>query len=698
MATRTLAFEIGTEELPAFALHDATQQLKTLVAGDAAKAKMTAVPFAFESAQVYSTPRRIITVFQGVPEEIPAFDEEFRGPSTRIAFDAEGNATKAAAGFARGKGVAVEDLVRRTEGNEEYVYAVRHVEARQVADLLPGFFAKVLTDIAWPKAQRWGSHNETFSRPVRWLVALFGEDVVELEYAGIEAGRETRGHRFLAPGPFALASADELLPCITAHFVVPTEEEREASIREQAARIAANLDLDVDLPAKTMAEVVNLCEYPTLMVGTFDEKFLEVPKEITVDAMLVHQRYFPLFYKDGRLANKFLITSNGDPKFEANIIDGNQRVVAARLYDAKFFYDEDRKIPLEDYVEKLSQVTFQEALGTVLQKTERVAAQAADLAFAAGLNALEVADAKRAATLCKADLVTGAVVEFTSVQGIMGSYYAKASGENDTVAQAIADHYRPRFSGDDLPESNVGKIVAIADKLDTICGLFAVGQGPTGSSDPFALRRSAIGILAMLDSGVQVELVGAIDNALELLAAQGIAFDKKKVAAEVLEFFITRGKVALRDAGYGQDTIDAVLSAGVVEPMELYARVRALDAARANDAETFEDLAIAFGRANNLRDAAAGTAYDASLFIPVEAELAEAVEAAFAKVDGALANNDYAAALACLAGLRGPIDAFFAGVKVVDDDAAIRKNRMALLNAFVAVFANVADFGKMVKA
>ena len=692
MTLKTIAFEIGTEELPAFALHEATKQVKALTTGQPGKL------FDYDEVQVYSTPRRIILIITGVPEEIPAFDEEFRGPAVRIAYDVAGNPTKHAAGFARGKGVAVEDLIRKVDGAEEYVFAVKHTPAAKVADMLPGLLSKLITDISWPKSQRWGIHDETFSRPIRWLVALFGDEVVPVSFAGVESGRATRGHRFLAPGPFELANADELLPTMRANYVVPSEEEREASIRRQAARIAAELDLDVELPAKTMEEVVNLCEYPTVMVGTFDEKFLEVPKEITVDAMLVHQRYFPLFYKDGRLANKFLITSNGDPAFEANIIDGNQRVVAARLYDAKFFYDEDRRFPLESYVEKLDQVVFQESLGTVKQKAERISAAAASLAHEAGLNALEVADAKRAAYLAKADLVTGAVVEFTSVQGIMGSYYAKCSGENARVAQAIADHYRPRFSGDDLPESNVGKMVAIADKLDTICGLFAVNQGPTGSSDPFALRRSAIGILAMLDSGVKVDLVPAIDASLEAFAAQGIQFDKKKVAATVLEFFITRAKVALKDAGYRVDTIEAVLAAGVKEPMELYARVRALDGARSNDPETFDDLAIAFARANNLRDASVGTAWNEKLFTPVEMQLAVAIRLADMSVESALAADDYAGALKELASLRKPIDAFFDGVKVVDDDEAIRTNRMRLLNAFVAAFAHVADFGKMAKA
>ena len=692
MTKKTIAFEIGTEELPAFALHEATKQVRTLTTGQSGRL------FDFDEVKVYSTPRRIILVITGVPEETPAFDEEFRGPAVRIAYDAADNPTKAAAGFARGKGVAVESLIRKMDGAEEYVFAVKHTPAAKVADMLPGLLSGLITAISWPKSQRWGSHDETFSRPVRWLVALFGEDVVPITFAGVESGRATRGHRFLAPGSFELANADELIPTLRANFVVPSEEEREASIRKQAADIAAKLDLDVELPAKTMEEVVNLCEYPTVMVGTFDEKFLEVPKEITVDAMLVHQRYFPLFYRDGRLANKFLITSNGDPAFEANIIDGNQRVVAARLYDAKFFYDEDRKRPLESYVEKLDEVVFQESLGTVRQKAERISKAAGILAHDAGLNALETADAKRAAYLAKADLVTGAVVEFTSVQGIMGSYYAKCSGENARVAQAIADHYRPRFSGDALPESTVGKVVAVADKLDTICGLFAVNQGPTGSSDPFALRRSAIGILAMLDSGLKVDLVPAIDDALEAFAVQGIKFKKADVAATVLDFFITRAKVALKDAGYRQDTIDAVLAAGVQEPMELYARVRALDAARANDADTFEDLATAFARANNLRDAKQGTAFDEGLLTPVEAKLAEAIEKTGWAVSVALEQDDYAEALADLAALRGPIDAFFDGVKVMDDDPAIRANRMRLLNAFVATFAHVADFGKMAKA
>ena len=473
MANKTLAFEIGTEELPAFDLHAATLKLGCLM-----EEALSGARISFEEVSVFTTPRRLITIVSGLPESTEESVEEFRGPSVKIAFDDEGNPTKAALGFARGKGVDASALERRDENGTEYVWAVKRTPAQATADLLPAILTGLITAIPWPKTQRWGSRHEQFSRPVRWLLALLDDEVVPVEFAGLASGRTTRGHRFLAPGPHEVANAADLIGILRGAKVVPSEEEREASIRVQVAEIEKKTGLVAELPAKTMEEVVNLTEFPTVMVGAFDELFLAVPKEITVDAMLMHQRYFPLFNADGTLSNKFLITSNGDPAFEANIVDGNQRVVAARLYDAKFFYDEDLRRPLEDYVERLDTVVFQEQLGTVRAKTARVEKLAEHLSADAALSAQDAADAARAAHLCKADLVTGAVVEFTSVQGIMGSYYAAAAGETDQVAHAIADHYRPRFAGDELPASTVGKVVAMADKLDTICGLFAVDQGP----------------------------------------------------------------------------------------------------------------------------------------------------------------------------------------------------------------------------
>ncbi len=694
MSKTTLAFEIGTEELPAFDLHAATEQLPSLVAN-----ALGSVRVPFDDVKVYSSPRRLVAIVEGVPERTEASVEEFRGPAARIAFDAEGNPTKAAAGFARGKGVDVADLERRDEDGAEYVYAVKNTPSADVAELLPETLKGVIEGISWPKSCRWGTTSEYFSRPVRWIVALLGDKVIPVRFAGLEAGNKTCGHRFLAPGPHTVEHADNLIDVLRGAYVVTSEAEREASVRKQVRAAEGKTGLTAELPAKTLAEVVNLSEYPTVMVGEFDELFLTVPKEIIVDAMLVHQRYFPLFNADGTLANKFLITSNGNPEFECNIVDGNQRVVAARLYDAKFFYDEDLKKPLEAYVDDLDAVVFQEKLGTTLAKSKRIVKLADHLCESMEIGGQEKEDILRAAHLCKADLVTGAVVEFTSVQGIMGSYYAKAAGETDAVSQAIADHYRPRFSGDNPPATRVGKVVAVADKLDTICGLFAVDQAPTGSSDPFALRRSALGIVTMLCAGddFEFDLVPAIDAALAAYAADGIEFDAHAVREQVIEFFVTRTKVMERDNGVSADAIDAVLAAGVREPLEFAKRVVALERARREDPDTFNDLAVAYGRANNLRDPELGIDYDESLLCEVEHALTCAIVQAEGRVARALEANDYPAALAELASLRKPVDLFFERIMVMDEDAALRENRLKVLNRFVNVFSSVADFGLLAK-
>ncbi|HIT51964.1 MAG TPA: glycine--tRNA ligase subunit beta [Candidatus Aveggerthella excrementigallinarum] len=693
----TLAFEIGTEEIPAFDLDQATKQLEKMApeALDAARIPHGAV-------EVYSSPRRLIVLAHDVADETEALVEEHKGPSAKIAFDAEGNPTKAASGFARGKGVDVSALELREVDGTPYVYAVKNIPASPVRELLPGVLEGLITGISWPKSCRWGVRTEYFSRPVRWLVALLDDEVVPVEFAGLTSGRATRGHRVLAPGEHEVATASQLIDVVRAAFVVPSQAEREAAVRAGVAAIEERTGARAELPAKTLLEVVNLCEYPTVLMGTFDEEFLQVPEEIIVDAMLMHQRYFPLYDAEGKLTNHFIVVSNGDPKAADVITGGNERVVRARLSDAKFFYDEDRKRPLESYVEKLDTVVFQEQLGTVRAKTDRIVALADHLAAAAGLSEGDAADAHRAAFLCKADLVTNAVVEFTSVQGVMGAYYAEASGENEQVARAIGDHYRPRFSGDEPPASLVGKVVATADKLDTICGLFAVGQGPTGSSDPFALRRSALGILTMLtgegqDAALEVSLVDAIDASLDAYEKGGIDFDRAAVRAEVIDFFITRTKVMVRDAGNGADTIDAVLAVGVQEPVEFIRRVAALETARAEEQEAFDDLATAYARANNLRDASLGIEVDESLLAEVEHALSCAVVQAEGRVSRALEADDYPAALAELASLRKPVDLFFERIMVMDEDEALRANRLRLLNRFVAVFENVADFGKMAK-
>ena len=690
MEKRTLAFEIGTEEIPAFDLAGAVKQLSTMVPSLLDDA---AIPHG--AVKIFSSPRRLIVIAEEIPEATEEKNEVFKGPSAKIAFDAEGNPTKAAQGFARGKGVDPSSLVVE----DGYVYARTHTPSVNVASLLSSVLNKIIHGLSWPRSQRWGVQSEYFTRPVRWIVALFGNEVIDFTFAGLVAGRTTYGHRFLAPGPFEVADADSLVDVVRSASVIPSEAEREQVIREGVAKAEAETGFTAVLHPKTLVEVINLAEYPTVLVGTFDEEFLKVPEEIIVDAMLVHQRYFPLYDKDGKLTNRFIVVSNGDPACAETIVDGNERVVRARLYDAKFFYDEDLKQPLESYVDHLGKVVFQEKLGTMLDKTNRIQRLADHLAEDAGLAGQDLSDVERAARLCKADLVTSAVVEFTSVQGVMGSYYAAASGETAQVAQAIEQHYRPRFAGDEAPDTVVGKIVAIADKLDTVCGLFAVGQGPTGSSDPFALRRSAIGIVAMLSGkdAVEVSLVAAIDAALASYAQQGIEFDTDAARRDVIEFFITRTKVMMRDAGNSIDAIDAVLSAGIQEPVELINRVSALEAARSEQPEVFEDLATAYARANNLCDFKLGTEVNEGLLSEVEQALVRAVCQAESNVASALENNNYAAALSELAALRKPIDLFFENTMVMDEDQTLRENRLRLLNSFVAVFANVADFALLSK-
>lgn len=686
-SAKTLAFEIGTEEIPAFDLEKATAKFGGIMEGALDDAR---IPHG--DIKVYSTPRRIACVVKDVASQTEAINEVHKGPSTKIAFEKSGAPTKAATGFARGKGVAVEDLVVREEGGTEYVFAETSIPAENTADILSDLLKGVIESIYWPKSMKWGSHRELFSRPVRWIVAMMGEDVVPLEYAGVASGNFTIGHRSLAPGKHDIATADDYEKVVRAAKVVPTQDERKKIIEDGVREIeAANAGCNVVLPDKTLTEVINLSEYPTVLCGQFDEEFLAVPEEIIVDAMLMHQRYFPM-YKDGVLQNKFIIVSNGNPDCSEVIVDGNERVVAARLYDAKFFYEEDLKKPLESYVERLDEVVFQEKLGTMLDKTKRVEQLAAKICLEASITDYESGLVAKAARLAKADLVTNAVVEFTSVQGIMGSYYAKAQGEEVEVADAIADHYKPRFAGDNPPDGIVGKVVAAADKIDTICGLFAVGQLPTGTSDPFALRRSALGVIAIMQSGLDISLEKCLNDSLDIYLENGLSFNKEEVLAQLVEFFMTRTRVMLHDAGNSYDAIDAVLAVGIAEPIILIERTRALTSAMSQSPELFEDLATAYARANNLRDADAGCEVDASLFNPEEKELVKAIEAVGTKVNVNLEEGLYEQALEDLAALRGPIDSFFESTMIMDEDLDVRANRMRLLNRFTDVFVNIADF------
>lgn len=451
----------------------------------------------------------------------------------------------------------------------------------------------------------------------------------------------------------------------------------------------------VDTPARVFDEVVNLCEWPTVLVGRFDEEFLSVPHEIICESMLSHQRYFPTYDGDGNLTRAFIVVGNGDPACSETVVDGNERVVRARLDDAKFFFEEDLKHPLEDYLPRLETVTFQERLGTMGQKAARMVALAPAVVSEAGGTEEQRDHARRAAHLAKADLVTQAVVEFTSQQGVMGGYYAQAAGEPDEVSSAVAQHYRPRFAGDELPEGLVARAVAVADKLDTICGMFAIDEPPTGSSDPFAQRRSAIGVIHMLEDMPQASLSDLIDASLDAYADQGLSFDHGAVAQRVREFFLGRLATMAKDEGIGPDTVAAVSAASVIDPAEFFQRARALERAQVEDPELFEALAGAYARAANLADADLGCDVDESGLGDAERRLLDACVNGQAAVSAALASGDYEGALAALGALRGPIDGFFDEVMVMDDDPAVRENRLRLLNRFAAVFSGVADFGAL---
>ena len=687
--TLDFLLEIGTEEMPSAPLINASKQLPKLVVKMLDEAGL-----AHGDVRVVSSPRRLAAIVAGVACATEAIHDVKRGPKAQIAFDADGNPTKAAEGFARKCGVDASALTRNVaEDGNEYVFAEKNVPSEPAMPILSALGHDVIAAIEWPnyRSQRWGSEHETFVRPVRWICALLGEEVVPVSYADVKSGNTTRGHRVLAPGEHVVADPSCYERVLEDSFVLSSDR-REAAIREGIAAIEAERPGSrVDTPARIFDEVVNLCEWPTVLVGKFDEEFLRVPQEIICESMLSNQRYFPIFDAEGKLTREFVIVSNADPKVSDTVVAGNERVVRPRLDDAKFFFDEDLKRPMEEFVQRLGIVTFQEKLGTTLQKVQRMEKLAAAVARGAGEDEQGVELAVRAAHLAKADLVSQAVVEFTNQQGVMGGYYAEAAGEAPAVCAAIREHYRPRFAGDELPSGVCGKCVAVADKLDTCCGIFAIDEPPTGSSDPYAVRRAAIGIIAMLRTLPSVSLKGLISESLAAYAEQGLEFDLEAVAQKVEQFFAGRLKSIAKDEGIRLDSIEAVSAVGVIDPAEFIARARALDSARAEQPELFEALAGAFTRAHNLADSSLGCDVDTSMLGDSELALLSACEEGEEKVASAIAQKDFDAACSALAALKEPIDRFFDDVLVMDEHDDVRENRLRLLNRFASVFAGVAD-------
>ena len=693
--TKDFLLEIGTEEMPSAPLINASKQLPKLVVKMLDEAGLS-----HGAVRVVSSPRRLAAIVEGVACATEAVHEVKRGPKAQIAFDADGNPTKAASGFARKCGIDASELTRKVaEDGNEYVFAEKNVPSAPAMPILSALGHDVIAAIEWPnyRSQRWGSEHETFVRPIRWICALLGTEVVPVSYADVTSGNTTRGHRVLAPGEHVVSEPAAYEQVLKDAFVLGAEA-REAAIREGIAAIeAARPGSRVDTPKRIFDEVVNLCEWPTVLVGTFDEEFLRVPQEIICESMLSNQRYFPIFDEAGKLTREFVIVSNADPKVSETVVSGNERVVRPRLDDAKFFYEEDLKVSLDTFRERLANVKFQQKLGNVLQKSERIESLALAITHEARIGAKLAAASARAAHLCKADLVSSAVVEFTNQQGVMGGYYALAAGEGEDVAEGIRDHYRPRFAGDELPEGTCGCVVAVADKLDTIAGMFAIGEPPTGSKDPYALRRAAIGVVTILRDRLHVGYEPLVAAALESLADQGIEFDAGKVGEDVNAFILGRMQQMAREDGISADTVSAVSAGSVTAPDDFFALAHALEGARANDPETFENLAVAYARAAHLADASLGTELDESLMGDAEKALSQAVRASRAAISEALEAKRLDDVIGQLASLREPIDAFFADVMVMDEDVTLRENRLRLLNNLVEVFSGIANVGELAR-
>jgi glycyl-tRNA synthetase beta chain len=683
--SRDLLFEIGVEEIPSAPLYDAIAQLALL-----AEKRLQEQRLPYEAVRTYGAPRRLVLYIVGLAERQADYTRRVKGPAVKVAFDADGKPTKAVEGFARSQGVEVSELVRESENGGEYVFATRQFEGAAASTLLPPLLEDLVSSLDWPKAQRWGDGEARFIRPVRWLLALHGDDVVPVAFAGLTAGRVTYGHRFLSPGAIEVSGAMDYYRAAQSGLFVFDHGERAGLVDEGVAEAASLAGGEAVMPRKTRAEVINLVEWPTVAVGHFDEAFLSVPREVLETAMESHQRYFPVQSPSGELTCAFVVVHNGSRTRTAAIIAGHERVIRARLADAAFFYREDLKVGLEKWVARLDSIVFQEKLGTLSAKVGRVERLTAELARLASAPADAEAQAVRAAHLCKSDLVSHVVVEFPTLQGVMGRYYALAAGEEPAVAEAIVEHYRPRYAGDDVPASLPGMLVSAADKLDTMCGIFAIGQGPTGSADPYALRRGAIGVLSMmLDGGLGLAMTDAIAAAVEGYEGVVPGMSKQSVGEAASAFMRGRLEIILKDRGHAHDIVSAVLAVAGEDPADALAKCAALTDLRSTDAG--RDLLVAFKRAANLADPSKGSAPDPSITGPEELALLDAIARAEGQVHALVADRMYGDALAALADLRGPVDAFFDAVLVMDTDEKLRDNRLKLLNRVVDLFAGFAD-------
>ena len=686
-ACADLLIEIGCEELPPKSL---PKLGRTLFDGFLAQLKQAQLGFDAGTSRVYYTPRRLALLISGVAERQPDQVLERKGPALSAAFDAENQPTPAAAGFARSVGKSVDELETLKTDKGEWLYCKVEKAGQQLEDLLFPMLEKTLATLPVAKPMRWASNDFSFIRPVHWLVAMHGSKVLKGSLFGLQTGRSTRGHRVHSPGPHDIATAGDYEQILNSASVVADQVKRKDMIEQQAITLGESAGGKALIDANLLEEVTNLVEWPRSICGSFDDEFLEVPAEALIASMQDHQKFFPVVNKDtGSLLARFITVANLESLDFDAVRKGFERVIRPRLADARFFWDQDNKSPLEEWLPLLGNVVFQQKLGSVRDKSIRIATISQNIAEECGINEQH---AKRAATLCKCDLVSQMVGEFPELQGIMGSYYAAKSGEHKDVARAIGDHYLPAYSGDRLPTQAVGKVVALSDRLDTLTGIFATGLKPTGNKDPFALRRAALGLIRiLLDGELNIELDKVL--AIAALAVQEQLPVSPVVLLELRQFILERLKHYLQDQGFETSQVNAVLDAPLSTLPDLVTRLDALREFMKHDVAS--NLAAANKRIGNIlrkseviRD---NTIKENVLVIDEEKLLFAEIRNISNDLDLLYKQADYASALNLLAGLSGSIDAFFDNVMVMDEDAVVRQNRLNLLAELKGLFDRIAN-------
>ena len=683
MTTQNFLVEIGTEELP-------PKALKTLATSfaDNVEAELNQAGLTFEKIEWFAAPRRLAVKVLNLATQQPSKEIEKRGPAVSAAFDAEGKPTKAAEGWARGCGITVDQAERIATDKGEWLVHRAKIEGQPTKNLLNDIVASALAKLPIPKPMRWADKTVQFIRPVHTVTMLLGDELIEGEILGVASARTIRGHRFLGEKEFEIQHADQYPQLLREKgSVVADFNERKAEILAKSQAKATALGGVADIEESLLEEVTSLVEYPNVLAAKFEERFLAVPAEALVYTMKGDQKYFPIYDKDGKLLPHFIFVSNINPEDPTAIIEGNEKVVRPRLTDAEFFFKTDLKQKLIDRLPRLETVLFQQQLGTLKDKTDRIEQLAGEIAKQIGA---DEAKAKRAGLLSKCDLMTNMVFEFTDTQGVMGMHYARHDGEDEEVAVALNEQYMPRFAGDELPKSLVASAVALADKFDTLTGIFGIGQAPKGSADPFALRRAALGALRIIvEKNLPLDLEDLVKKSAALF---GDKLTNQNVVADVVDFMLGRFRAWYQDEGIAVDVIQAVLARRPTRPADFDARVRAVSHFRTLDSA--EALAAANKRVSNIlakADAAIGEINLTACVEPAEKALAEAVLALRTEVQPLIAKGDYTAVLDKLANLRAPVDSFFDNVMVNAEDPALRQNRLAILNTLQGLFLQVAD-------